>query len=313
MTLFFVLSGYLITGLLLDERSRTGRVDLRAFYERRIRRLLPALVAVLAATAGAMLVLGRFSEYPGQAVAALFYVANIAAANGDNLGLLGHTWSLSLEEQFYLVWPVLVILRPRLLGPLAVAGAIAVIALRGVADATAPVPDAVFAPHLRADAILIGCTLAIWHVRAQRASGWLALALLGAMTVLVVPGRMTIDALASALLIAAAATMPWLGARWLVRVGQISYGLYLWHVLPWALLDSPALALAATFALALASERWIERPWRLRRHDAVDEDRERPDLARRAGDRPAQAEVVVDRAVVHQGTDRLRVPSPHVG
>jgi len=117
---FYVLSGYLITGLLLAEFERRGRIGVGAFWLRRARRLLPALLLVLVAVT----VLVRWFEPAGAyrgarsgALAALFYVSNwwqIGSA-GDYFGATGavspltHTWSLAVEEQFYLVWPLVVL------------------------------------------------------------------------------------------------------------------------------------------------------------------------------------------------------------
>ncbi|MGK2948804.1 MAG: acyltransferase family protein [Acidimicrobiales bacterium] len=116
---FFVLSGFLITSLLLDEVRRSGRVDLRAFWGRRARRLLPAMFAVvLAVAAYAALVAGQAeqSSLRGDALATLAYVFNWRAIYGDASywelfsapSPLSHMWSLAIEEQFYLVWPLLV-------------------------------------------------------------------------------------------------------------------------------------------------------------------------------------------------------------
>src|SRR3984957_3115468 len=122
--LFFVLSGFLITSLLLEERELTGRVRLGAFWARRARRLLPALFLVLAAIALYVVIDGRYggagasasidlSGLRGDALATLFYVANWHAifshqsyfAQFAASSPLKHTWSLAIEEQFYLVWP----------------------------------------------------------------------------------------------------------------------------------------------------------------------------------------------------------------
>ena len=115
---FFVLSGFLITSLLLEERARHGRVALRAFWARRAKRLLPALLLVLALIA-LYAWAGGASVVPAQlrspAVATMFYVANwqqIAAGHGyfsqfEPTGPLRHMWSLAIEEQYYLVWPLL--------------------------------------------------------------------------------------------------------------------------------------------------------------------------------------------------------------
>ena len=114
---FYVLSGYLSTGLLLAEYERRDRIALVAFWLRRARRLLPALLLVLVAVT----VMVRFAEpagaypgYRGGALSALFYVSNWwqVAASGNYFAASGavsplaHTWSLAVEEQFYLVWPL---------------------------------------------------------------------------------------------------------------------------------------------------------------------------------------------------------------
>ncbi|BDZ45067.1 hypothetical protein GCM10025866_09760 [Naasia aerilata] len=118
---FFVVSGYLITGLLLREHARTGRIDLRAFYLRRIRRLLPAaLVALTACTVLTVAFVPRRSwpEFLGEIAASLLYVQNwfMALATIDPVRSqldstpVVHFWSLALEEQFYLVWPCILLL-----------------------------------------------------------------------------------------------------------------------------------------------------------------------------------------------------------
>ena len=115
---FFVISGFLITKLLVDEMNSTGRIDLLDFYARRARRLLPALSVVLATTliAGAIMLLpfGEQQQLAWSAVAAIGFVANIYfwrtqsdyfAGPAEEMPLL-HLWTLSVEEQFYIVWPL---------------------------------------------------------------------------------------------------------------------------------------------------------------------------------------------------------------
>ena len=121
---FFVLSGYLITTLLVRERDRRGSVSLKHFYLRRALRILPALVAWVA-----VLWLTR-TVGPAVLVLILLYVANIAMALGKvGDGPAAHAWSLCIEEQFYAIWPWFVasVARRRLL--LGTLGAIAAIAL----------------------------------------------------------------------------------------------------------------------------------------------------------------------------------------
>lgn len=115
---FFVLSGFLITGLLLQEVDATGRIRFGDFYIRRLRRLLPAMlvmVAVVSVAANAVLAPGEQLEQARTAAAAIFWVSNIRFAlaqldyfsPGSETNLFLHTWSLGVEEQFYLLWPVL--------------------------------------------------------------------------------------------------------------------------------------------------------------------------------------------------------------
>lgn len=268
VTMFFVLSGYLITSLLLTERKRTGHFSLRGFYERRARRLLPALIALVAATGVLVLALGLDPAYPGHAAAALFYFANIAY----DPGYLGHTWSLSLEEQFYLLWPAVVVLAPGRLRWIALTGIAVATGLRFLTPGGTPES---FGPLVRFDAVLWGCLLALVPIRAQWLStlGWAVIV----AVIFVIPNPQTIGLTAVAIAsvaIIAGARPGILSSRPLVRVGQISYGLYLWHMAPALLLRGEtregnvaaiALVIASSVLLALASEKWIERPWRLRR------------------------------------------------
>jgi len=109
---FFVLSGYLITTLLLDEWRRSGRISLARFYGRRALRLLPALT-LMTATCSVVVLADPASQFGSATLHAIpltaGYMANWAYAGGSDLGLLAHTWSLSVEEQFYLLWPVILI------------------------------------------------------------------------------------------------------------------------------------------------------------------------------------------------------------
>src|ERR1700675_3390427 len=111
--IFFVLSGFLITSLLLNEQSKTpsGHVSFRGFYRRRALRLLPALFALLAAHLIYTLVTGLPIGLEIESIfAALFYVSNWVMVRGHDLsGGLQHLWTLSVEEQFYLVWPILIV------------------------------------------------------------------------------------------------------------------------------------------------------------------------------------------------------------
>jgi peptidoglycan/LPS O-acetylase OafA/YrhL len=282
VNLFFVLSGYLITSLLIREQDATGRIDLRAFYERRIRRLIPALVAVLIATGVLMALLGQLWEYIPQAVVSFFYISDVAKAIHFDLGYVGHTWSLALEEQFYLLWPALVIFAPRrYLAPLAIAGIVGAVVLQFLlvpADVLAH-----FRPDVRADAVLWGCLIALVPAL-TRVPRWLAAA--GLVGVVVIsftpfpwPHAIAVSSVLSTVVVAGAATLaPMLSWRPLVRIGQISYGMYLWHAIPVGLFNDQTLAgnvfamaavVVMTISVSLASERWIEKPFRKARQAPV--------------------------------------------
>ncbi|HRK47419.1 MAG TPA: acyltransferase, partial [Nocardioides sp.] len=118
---FFVISGFLITGLLVSEAERTGRASLLGFYARRARRILPAATLVIVVTVVASILFLSAVEATGviqDALWATFFLANFKFAsdgtdyfqNDTPPSPLQHYWSLSVEEQFYLVWPLLVLL-----------------------------------------------------------------------------------------------------------------------------------------------------------------------------------------------------------
>jgi peptidoglycan/LPS O-acetylase OafA/YrhL len=110
VTLFFALSGYLITSLLLSEHAANGSIDLRSFYIRRFLRLMPALVAMVVLTLVASIFLGQ-GHTLADAWPAITYLSDIVyPLRHDSGGVYSHTWSLAIEEQFYLVWPGLLIL-----------------------------------------------------------------------------------------------------------------------------------------------------------------------------------------------------------
>jgi peptidoglycan/LPS O-acetylase OafA/YrhL len=283
--LFFVLSGFLITTLLLEERSDVGGVSLRGFYARRARRLFPALAVVLAAYltisaargVDAFGTIARYGLYVGNVYQAFWVDAGHAPLNG-----LTHLWSLAEEEQFYLLWPLTLLLVARSRRPLAwlaaVTGALILyrLTLLGVG---ASGRHLYFSPDMRADGLLIGCWLAFYRLRRGRLtpSRRLLVAAVAAavICVLLLPGALVVFELAVAVLLAAAVThtrlAEALAARPLVWLGGISYSLYLWHpVVLWTFhRQERLLALALSVALAYASTRWIERPLRRKRRGYV--------------------------------------------
>lgn len=261
VTIFFVLSGFLITTLMRIEHARSGRVALGAFYLRRLLRLMPplAIVVVLAGAAAALgLVGGGFSS--GGLLAALFYGGNYHVIVNDYHGVpagLGVVWSLAIEEHFYLFYPPLALLLLRLRSTarrvaLLAALCAVVLAWRFVlVRHGASVDYLTMATDTRVDAILVGCLLAFarnpWldgpaprRAGADAALALLAFALL-AITLLWrdevfrLTARFTLQSLAIAALlwlaVARAGRRPWrwLASRPLVYLGTISYTVYLSH------------------------------------------------------------------------------------
>ncbi|KRF27085.1 acyltransferase [Phycicoccus sp. Soil802] len=283
VTLFFVLSGFLITSILRAEHEATGRIDLRGFYLRRARRLLPALALLLIGVSAYLLVSHQSLL---DVVLAAGYASNIAGAAGHNLGNLVHTWTLSLEEQFYLLWPLLLPVVARRRRPAVILAAVAalVVAWRVLLSSSGtPVERIYFGPDTRADAIVLGCALAfalasipVGRLRlAAAGSAVLVAGLCAARPESSLSWLLPLVTVASVVLVAYAArsTSRLLTWRPLVATGRISYGLYLWSfpvALSVASRDLPLWVSATTItavsvALALASWFVVETPF-LRHH-----------------------------------------------
>ncbi|MDZ7675278.1 MAG: acyltransferase family protein [Acidimicrobiales bacterium] len=267
---FFVLSGFLITRLMLDEKRRTGTLDRARFWLRRARRLLPAIVAlVVGVCAWGAFVLpeGDLAAFRGDAIASLFYVQNWHAIITDQPYFqafgrpspLRHVWSLAIEEQFYLLWPLVLPWALHRLGRrwtvalIAVGIVASVAAMSATADITAP-ERAYYGTDTRAFGLLLGGLLAFgWQPERLRslirrtarrtvdAVGLVALTALAWQFVnrsefdpwTYPEGFLLVDACTLALLVAAthpaSTTSRLLGTRWLAALGRRSYSLYLWH------------------------------------------------------------------------------------
>jgi peptidoglycan/LPS O-acetylase OafA/YrhL len=310
---FFVLSGFLITSLLVGEFARHGGISFAGFWARRARRLLPALLLVLLAVAAFGVLEApaeQLDRLRGDGLATLFYGANwrfIESGQSyfdlfSEASPLRHMWSLAIEEQFYLVWPVITFAclrlargRHWLLGLVCGAGAGASIATMSVLyDPTDP-SRAYYGTDSRAHLLFIGAGLALvlarWSpTRGAARSSVNVLGLAGAAACLafwtLVPdtaawmyrggyalfGVCVAAVITSTVQPGRCALRSFLSIGPLVWIGRISYGLYLWH---WPVivvaspartgLDGPSLTLVRvglTFALATASFYLVEQPIR---------------------------------------------------
>jgi peptidoglycan/LPS O-acetylase OafA/YrhL len=292
---FFALSAFLITSLIVIERDSSGELDYRRFYWRRAVRLLPALVLWLVAVAPVTaLARGETESILSSTVAALFYVANVSEHLGLTLGsAYYHAWSLSVEEQFYAIWPaalILCVLRlPRrwrrgfFIGAVVLAEAVYLVAGNAFND-NYFLPTGHLVPlacgALAADLWLRG--MSGWLVRLLRTSA------LGILALVVVTGLFAMRAdfdiavpavgVASSLVILhvvlnqRSVVSRILSSRPAEWIGQRSYGLYLYHrtlalLIPalWVdvrLLIAGPLVLALSLAVAEVSYRFVERPIR---------------------------------------------------
>jgi len=279
VSVFFALSGFLITLLLLEEHGDTGSINLVRFYRNRALRLFPALTAMLVFVAALMVPAGFLGV--GQVAAAGLYVANIVEASGGDLGMLVHTWSLATEEQFYLLWPLVVVFLARRRRALLVACVVGI----GVSTALRVLlwlsdggfSRIYYAPDTQASGLLVGCLLAVLVHRGwwRRLPTWT----LGVGLAALLGSRYLVGTDVVSVLIPA--VIPWLAAamiccvleqppRWLAvgplpYLGRRSYGLYLWHLPIFAIcagLSVPHwVALLTSPVVAELSWRFIEEPF----------------------------------------------------
>ena len=312
--LFFAVSGLLITSLLIDEHDRSGTIDLIGFWGRRLRRLLPAALMLLVAT---VIVFRLFADTGEWIVArtdapwAQFYVANwhlIASGNSywDSFAApsaFEHLWSLAIEEQFYLVWPVvvMVVLARRQLRDLTVVVAVGTIlsiaAMVLIFDGGDPT-RVYMGTDTRAFSLLVGALFALPAIRGQidrfvgnraRFATVIAVSLLGGIGVMWVvaegssdwlfrgglPAHSAMSALLAAFVVAGLTHVSSvLSARPLVAIGRLSYSLYLWHWPVFVFVNPDRFALdrwlitairfAVSLVLSVASYQLVEKPVRFR-------------------------------------------------
>ena len=299
VTVFFSLSGYLITSILLHELDATGRISLRRFYSRRFRRLLPASLLTLLVVTVVWSALGWFTPAIRRDT---FFALGQAANWGQALSHHAygvdataspvlHFWSLSVEEQMYLLLPVTLLLcRTRRRGLMVVCVALAgsVVAITQMAGSSTLTYYSTLA---RGGEVLVGAAAAlamhgrVWQRIATKVVSVIVALGAGAALVIVAmrtqvsdsiytQGGLLACAAIAVVLVVCVAGWPALGTlvdlRPLARLGPLSYAVYLFH---WPILQSlrhtalqPALVpwatLASTLVLALLSERWFELPIR---------------------------------------------------
>ena len=302
---FFVISGFLITTLLVKELTRRGTISLSGFYARRAVRLLPVSTVVLVTTLVAAWIwmpVTRFHSIAQDALYSTFYGINwrLAAEGTDYLNAtaapspLQHLWSLAVEEQFYLVWPLLLLaVRSGRRARIAL-GALVVISLGlSVQQTGTSAPWAYFGSHTRAWELGIGALVAVGAgALARTPKGFAAALTWGGLAAVIVaavvfddrttfPGYAALlPVLGTAAVIAGGTSAAGWGAASLLgtgpfqQIGKLSYGWYLWHwpflmIWPAALLPKPTTTLNLAFAgaalvLAFVTYHLIENPVRTR-------------------------------------------------
>ncbi len=269
--LFFVLSGFVITGSLCAEIDRTGRLDLGSFYRKRLLRIVPALLVVCAA----MLAVGASWS---QVQPSLGLYANYARVEGLSLGRLTHTWFIAVIAQFYLAWPLVMAAIPARRRAHVIGGLAVVAIVWRVVAIEVMSPGWVYnATDTNASGLFVGAFLAVAGLRARRATvAWSLPVLLGLMLLpvfgdsgrLVLWGGFVALALSALALLYASTSPAWLENRLLLRIAEVSFGIYLGHYV-FIRSDIPLWVAVVFTAGATAASWWlVERPlvrWDARR------------------------------------------------
>ena len=313
---FFVISGFVITAMLHRQWLQEGCIRLRTFYWRRFKRLTPALSLMISVTLMiSVLVLSPFGSQQivaQTAIGAMLLVSNVVVAftTGDYFDApaeanpLLNTWSLSVEEQFYLIFPALLVLAWALAArwkrlrsaPLIIVATIAAASLTlvalsslGIAPNFGQFITGFYSPFTRSWEFAVGALLALFLIKQsmrisvaiRNVSGVMGISLLVASGWIITgsttfPGKWTLLPVVGTLLLLIAGSEQGstvsrlLGTRPLVKIGDWSYSIYLWHwpmivfaTILWPFATyAPIIALALSFLPAVASYHWVEQPLR---------------------------------------------------
>lgn len=282
---FFVLSGFLITSILKDQASHGG-IRFGEFYLRRVRRLYPALLAMLALYLATFPWL-RPAHHVRDALLAATYLSDYAVAFWQVPKYVGHTWSLSVEEHFYLLWPLVVlglsrIKRRKVVVYLLIVAYIAETFYRTWSDVAIGMWETFYRFDTRLSGLILGGLLAYLPELRHRAWAWavLPLAVLTWWTYYAMPrsfAMVAVEGLSAALILWAAGGSRVLAWKPLVYIGGISYGLYLYHApiawigretfIPWQ--QQVGIVWISAFLLAHYSAKYIEAPFRRPRRQAT--------------------------------------------
>jgi peptidoglycan/LPS O-acetylase OafA/YrhL len=290
LDIFFVLSGYLITSLLATEH-RNGGIEIGRFYARRGLRLYPTLLLLLVAYVLLAPVLWPTDDRWRVAALSAFYLFDYGLAFWDLPLAVAHTWSLGVEEKFYLLWPLLLPLILRTRRPIAwlLAAFIAVTAWRYLVTTTWGWKQAYFSFDTRMSGILLGAIGALTRFRVSGPAATIACVALAINIALPIPPlygvdeatmpRITLAELSAFMLVcyvAEHAKTPFLASQPMVYIGRLSYGIYIWHFPVVVLLSSsqpPWVTRSATllFSFTMAAlclhlvdmpiKRWRQRAW----------------------------------------------------